>query len=183
MNKVRPFLLLALACCVLAACASLAGPRDIDLPLARLQAGLDRRFPMQNRAFELFDIELARPRISVLPHSGRVAIALDATMAPPFLRQSYRGRLALSGRLYIDQARSAVMMTEPMVEGFTLSGVDSARQRELTRVANILMNRILVDVPLYQFRTEDLQVAGVRFVPTSITTTARGLTVSVAPAH
>lgn len=181
MNKLRYLLLLALAC-VLAACASLSGPRDIDVPLSKLQAGLDRRFPMQNRAFELFDIELARPRISVLPDSGRVAIALDATMAPPFLRQSYRGKLALSGRLYIDQVKNAVMLTEPQVEGFTLSGVDSARQRELTRVANILMNRILLDVPLYQFRTEDLQYGGVRFVPTRISTTPRGLTVSVAPA-
>ena len=180
---VRNFILLALAAGFLAACASLSGPRDIELPLAKLQGSLDRRFPMQHRALELFDIELTRPRLSVMPDSGRVAIALDAAMSPAFLRQSWRGSLALSGRLYIDANRNAVMLGEPQVENFALPGMDGARQREFTRVANVLMNKVMVDVPLYQFRTEDLRYGGVRFVPTHIRTTPRGLVVSVAPAQ
>lgn len=179
---VRNLLLLALAAGFLAACATLAGPRDIELPLSKLQASLDRRFPMQNRALELFDIELTRPRLSVLNDSGRVAIALDASMSPAFLRQSWRGNLALSGRLYIDAARNAVMLAEPRVEAFNVTGLDGAGGRELTRVANVLMNKVMVDVPLYQFRTEDLRYGGVNFVPTRISTTPRGLMVSVAPA-
>lgn len=179
----RNVLLLALAAGLLAACASLAGPRDIELPLAKLQSSLDRRFPMQNRALELFDIALTRPRLSVLSDTGRVAIALDASVSPAFLRQSWSGNLALSGRLYVDAARNAVMLAEPQVDAFNISGVDSARQRELRRVANILMNKIVADVPVYQFSSEDLRYGGVQFVPTRISTTARGLVVSVAPAQ
>ena len=174
--------LFAILCLLaLSGCASLAGPRDIELPLHKLQSGLDRRFPIQNRALELFDIALSRPRISTLPDSGRIALRLDASVTPPFLRQSWRGSLALSGRLYIDPARNAVMMAEPGVDSFVVDGLDQSRQGQLLKVANILMEKVVADVPLYHFRPEDLRYAGVQFVPTRIVANARGLVVSVEP--
>ena len=104
-------------------------------------------------------------------------------MTPPFSRSSWRGKLALSGRLYIDQARNAVLMGEPRVDRFIVDGVDDSRQRQLAKVANVLMEQVVADVPLYQFRPEDLRYGGVQFVPTRIATTPRGLLVSVEPAH
>ena len=174
-------LLIALCLLALSGCAGLIGPRDIELPLAKLQTGLDRRFPLHNRAMELFDIELTRPRLSTLADSGRIALTLDASVAPAFIRQSYRGSLALSGRLYIDPARNAVMMAEPGIDSFVVDGVDEARQRQLAKVANVLMGKVVADVPLYHFRPEELRYGGVQFVPTRIVTNARGLVVSVEP--
>ena len=178
----RRILLLALAGVLLASCSTLVGPRDIELPLEKLQAGLDRRFPMNNRMLELFEVELSRPQLSLQPQDGRVGIALDASVAPPFIRQSWRGSMALSGRLYIDPVRNAVMLAEPRVDNFALDGVDSARQRQLGKVASLLMEQVVVDIPLYHFRPEELRYGGVQFVPTRIATNARGLVVSVEPA-
>ena len=179
---IKTVFLLALAGAVLAGCAGLLGPRDIELPLQKLQSGLERRFPMHNRALELFDIELTHPRLATLPDSGRIALTLDASVAPPFLRQSWRGTLALSGRLYIDPARNAVMMADPGVDSFVVEGVDPSRQRQLLKVANVLMDKVVADVPLYHFRPEELRYGGVQFIPTRIVTSARGLVVSVEPA-
>jgi hypothetical protein len=165
----------------LAGCAALTGPRDIEIPLHTLQSGLDRRFPLHNRALELFDVALTRPRLSLVPDSGRIALLLDASVAPPFLRQSWRGSLALSGRLYIDRARNAVMMAEPGVDSFVVDGVDESQQRQLAKVANVLMQKVVADVPLYHFRPDELRYGGVQFVPTRIITGARGLVVSVEP--
>jgi len=173
---------LVLACGLLGGCAGLIGPREIDIPLSKLQSGLDRRFPMNNRALELFDIQLSRPQLAVLPDADRVSLAMDALVAPPFLRQSWSGNLVLSGRLYLDPAGGAVLMGEPHVDQFAVAGVDDARQRQLTRVANILMAKVVSDVPLYHFRTEELRYGGVQFVPTRIATTARGVRVTVEPA-
>jgi hypothetical protein len=184
MNKlIKPFALLALACGLLVSCASLVGPRDIDIPLSKMQSSLDRRFPLQNRALELFDIELSRPQLLMQPESDRMSLSLDALVAPPFLRQSWRGNLVLSGRLYIDAPRGAVLMAEPRVERFTVDGIDEARQRQLGKIANLLMNNVVNDVPLYHFRPEDLRYGGVQFVPTRIIATAAGLRVSVEPAR
>jgi hypothetical protein len=175
-------LFLILACTLLVSCSTLVGPRDIDLPLEKLQSSLDRRFPLNNRLMEVFEIQLSRPTLTTLPDSGRVALAMDASVAPPFMRQSWRGTLALSGRLYVDPARNAVMMAEPRLDRFTVDGIDEGRQRQLAGVANVLMEQVISDVPLYHFRPEELRYAGVQFVPTRIVTGARGLTVSVEPA-
>lgn len=174
---------LALASCLLVACASLVGPRDIELPLSKMQSGLDRRFPLNNRALELFDIELSRPLLAMQPESDRISLSMQALVAPPFVRQSWRGSLVLSGRLYVDAARGAVLMADPRVDRFTVDGVDGARQRQLGKLAGLLMNSVVNEVPLYYFKPEDLRHGGVQFVPTRISTTARGLLISVEPAR
>lgn len=183
MNRLfKNLLMLALAGGLLASCASLVGPRDIELPLHKLQAGLDRRFPMNNRVLELFDVELSRPQLAILPATGRIALSADALLAPQFLRKSWRGSLVLSGRLYVDPVRNAVMMAEPQVDRFVIEGIDEARQRQFAKVANVLMDKIAADLPIYDFRPEDLRYGGMQFVPTRIATGPRGLVVSVEPA-
>lgn len=182
LKLVRNLILLALAGALLASCASVLGPRSIDLPLHKLQAGLDRRFPLNHRILELFQVELARPQLVLQHDSGRIGLVTDAAVGTPFSRQSWRGNLALSGRLYIDPVRNAVLMGEPRLDRFTVDGLDDARQRQLGKVANLLMEKVVADVPLYHFRPEDLRYGGVQFMPTRIATTARGLVVSVEPA-
>ena len=184
-NTVKNILVLALALGLglLASCASVVGPRDIELPLHKLQAGLDRRFPINNRMLELFEVELTRPQLTMLHDAGRIGMTMDALLTPPFSRAPWRGNLALSGRLYLDPARSAVLMGEPRVDRFKLDGVDESRQRQLAKVAKVLMDKVVADVPLYHFRPEDLRYGGVQFVPTGIATSPRGLVVSVEPAR
>ena len=174
---------IVLACGVLASCASLVGPRQIEVPLTKLQAGIDRRFPVDNRVLELFDIRLSRPQLTLQPGTDRVALNMEAYVAPPFMKQSWSGSLALSGRLVVDPARGAVIMSEPRVDKFAIDGVDEARQRQLGKVANVLMTKVIRDVPVYSFRMEDLRYAGVQFVPTRITSTADALVVTVEPAR
>jgi hypothetical protein len=165
----------------LAGCSTLSGPRQVEIPLAKLQAGLDRRFPMDNRLFDLLDLRLSHPRLTLLPEADRVAVSLEAYVAPPFMQQAFTGSLALSGRLYVDAARGAVFMTEPHVDNFTLSGIDAAYQRQLAGAANKLMGQLVRDVPVYNFRMEDLRYAGIQFVPTRLVTTRNGLLVTLEP--
>jgi hypothetical protein len=166
---------------VLAGCSTLSGPRQVEIPLAKLQAGLDRRFPMDNRLFDLLDLRLSHPRLSLLPEADRVAVSLEAYVAPPFMQQAFTGSLALSGRLVVDAARGAVFMTEPHVDNFTLSGIDAAYQRQLAGAANKLMGQLVRDIPVYNFRMEDLRYAGIQFVPTRLVTTRNGLLVTLEP--
>ena len=166
---------------LLTSCAGLIGPREVEVPLYKLQAGIERRFPVNNRMLELFDVQLSRPQLSLPDGTDRVAIGLDAHVAPPFIKQSWNGSLALSGRLVVDQARGAVFMVEPNVDRFELSGVDETRQQQLTKVANVLMNKVIRDVPVYSFRMEDLRYAGVQFVPTRIRTRPDAVLITLEP--
>ena len=170
------------AATLLSSCASILGPREVDLPLYKLQASLDRRFPINNRLLELFDVRLSRPQLNVLP-DDRVSLTVDASVAQSFLRNPLAGTLAFSGRLYIDQARSGVYLAEPRIERFAVSGIDESVQRQLARAANGLLDRAILDIPVYSFRMEELRYAGVQYVPTRIATTASGLRVSLEPAQ
>ncbi|MCC6070588.1 DUF1439 domain-containing protein [Massilia sp. GCM10020059] len=170
-----------LACSLLASCANVFGPRQVELPLHKLQAGMERRFPLNNRVLELFEIRLTRPQLALLPDTNRVALTMDASVAPPFLRQSWTGTMAMSGRLYVDAARGAVMMAEPRVDQFAIDGMDQSRQRQVTKVANVLVDQLVRDTPVYSFRPEDLRYAGVQFVPTRITAARDALLVTLEP--
>ncbi|KQQ88624.1 DUF1439 domain-containing protein [Massilia sp. Leaf139] len=165
----------------LSSCASILGPREVDLPLSKLQASLDRRFPMDNRLLELFDLRLSRPQLSVLP-GDRVALSMDASVAQSFLRNPLSGSLAFSGRLYVDQAKNGVYLAEPRLERFAISGLDESVSRQLSRAANGLLDQAILDIPVYSFRMDELRYAGVQYVPTRIATTATGLRVSLEPA-
>ncbi|MFM9438217.1 hypothetical protein ACFDR9_005320 [Janthinobacterium sp. CG_23.3] len=166
-----------LACALLCSCASLIGQRQLELPLAKLQQGLERRFPLENRMMALLHVELTRPRLALLP-DDRIGLALEAKIAPPFTKQSWRGGMAMSGRLLLDASRNAVFLREARVDQFTVDGVDAGVQRQLAKAANLVAQQIAGEVPLYNFRPEELRYAGVQFVPTGIRTTAAALIVT-----
>ena len=170
---------IAVGASLLASCSSLIGPRQVDLPLHKLQAGLDKRFPINERLLELFDVQLTRPQLAIQPEQDRVALAVEASVAPPFAR-AWTGNIAFSGRLYVDPGRAAVMMAEPRVDSLRLGNPEA--ERHLTRVANGLIDTVARDMPVYSFEQKDLRYAGVQFVPTRIQTTRTGLVVTLEPA-
>jgi hypothetical protein len=169
------------ACTLLSSCASLSGPRKVEIPLHKLQAGLERRFPVNNRIMELFSIRLSRPMLSIQPEADRIALALEASVSPPFATDAWTGSLSFSGRLYVDPGRSAVMMAEPRIDHLSL-GTNAEAERQLTRVANTLIGNVVRDMPVYAFDMNDLRYAGVQFIPTRIETTRSGLLVTLEPA-
>jgi hypothetical protein len=142
---------------------------------------MDRRFPVDNRMLKLFDVHLSQPQLAIMPEGDRVALTVAADVAPFFMRQSWTGSLALSGRLYVDPSRSGVFMAEPRVDHLAFDGAGESGQRQLAKLANAVIDEVLRDVPLYSFRMEDLRYAGVQYVPTSIRTVPGALRVTLEP--
>jgi hypothetical protein len=170
-----------LAAALLGACANLAGPRDVRVPLSSLQAGVSKRFPLNQRMVELFDVRLSNPTLSLQAGTERVGLHLDASVTPPFLKQAWRGTVSLSGRLSIDVARGAVFINDPHLDRVTIDGVDGDHERQFGALANALLSKSIRDVPVYHFRLDDLRYAGVQFVPTAIRTTADAVIIHVEP--
>ncbi|MES2743680.1 MAG: DUF1439 domain-containing protein [Pseudomonadota bacterium] len=173
----------ALLTAMLASCASLVGPRQLDVPLSRLQQGLDQRFPLHERVLDMFQVQLAHPQLSIPAGGDRVAVSMDASVAPPFMRQAWRGNLALSGRLEVDASRNAVFIRDARVDRFTVDGLNLAAQPHLANIANLITGQFTRDMPLYRFRPEDLRYAGMQFAPIAIVTQPSGLVVTFAPAR
>jgi hypothetical protein len=168
---------------LLASCATVIGPRRVELSQSRLQAGLERRFPLRNRMLELFDVQLTRPRLAIMPDTDRVGLTLDVSVSPPFLRQSWNGTLAMSGHLVLDNARNAVVLSATHVDSFDVEGMDGNRARDLGHAADLLVNQLMRDMPVYSFHPEDLRYAGVQFIPTRLETAPGALFVTLEPAR
>jgi hypothetical protein len=180
----RPAALLTIATALLlTACAGMLGPRDVELPIAKLQASLERKFPFNNRYLELFDIHVSNPKLTLQPDTNRVTTTMDATIAPPFVQQAWKGSFTLSGMLQLDPARRAVILAEPRMDHFTMDGVNAEQGRQIARISGLLAEQIVKDMPLYTFDDDSFRYGGTRFIPTKIVTRPTGLVVTFEPAR
>jgi hypothetical protein len=165
----------------LAGCASFTGPRDVGVPLDKLQRGLERHFPVQQRVLAVFDVQLSQPGIGIEGMNDRVQLSARMDVTPILGRQSWQGSLAISGRLVVDNARNAVFLQDARIDRFQLDALDARTQQQVAAVADVLANKLVRDMPLYTFRVEELRYAGVQFVPISIRTTPQGLLIHTEP--
>ena len=172
-----------LFCLVLASCASLVGPRRVELPLARLQQGLEQRFPIDQRMLELFDVRFSNPQLAILsePDNDRIAMTLDVSVTRLFQRQPRSGSLGLSGVLFVDAARNAVFLRDARIDKIAFDGLEESTQQRSAKLATLVVGQMLKDAPIYSFRPEDLRHAGVQFVPTAISIVPGALVVTVEP--
>ncbi|NEX60644.1 DUF1439 domain-containing protein [Noviherbaspirillum galbum] len=179
---VRFSLVFACVALILASCATLMGPRQVEIPLERLQQAMADRFPFNNRYLEMIDVRVANPRVTLQPDTNRITTAMDASIAPPFMGKPWTGNLALSGQLRVDPARSALVLGDPRVESLNIDGLDPKFGTYLGRAVGLLAEQLLKDMPLYTFRPDEFRHAGVNFLPTKITTGTSSLVVTFEPA-
>lgn len=170
------------ATAMLASCAGLSGPRQVEIPLEKLQASLGKHFPVRQRALSVFELQLANPQITTLRENDRIALSADLTVSPILVRQSWRGSLAISGRLVVDNVRHAVFLSDAQVDRFAVDGMGESQQRQIAGAANIVADKLIRDVPVYSYKPEDLRFAGIQFVPVSIRTTPSALVLVLEPA-
>lgn len=167
----------------LTGCATLSGgPRQVDIPIARLQENLARRFPLDKRVLEMFFIHLNQPQLTSRPEQERLLITLSTAVSTPLTKQPWQGRLVLSSKLFIDNARSAVVMREVRVEQLTTDGMDEARQQILAKVVDFVADHVLQDSVLYSFKPDELRYLGTQYVPIAIRPTHDALRLTFEPA-
>lgn len=183
MKKRHASFVLLFVAVLLASCATLLGPRDMEIPLARLQESIANRFPFNNRFLELLDVRVTNPKVSLLPDTNRIMTTMDASVAPPFMSRSWNGNFAVSGQLRFDPARNALVLADPRVEQFAVNGLDPLYANQIAKVGSLLAEQLLKDAPLYTFQPGELRYSGTRFNPTRITTRRDSLVVTFEPAR
>lgn len=167
---------------LLSGCASLLPPQEIEIPLSRLQQSVQKNFPFNARYFDLFEVSLGNPVLSLQPASDRLVLALEARVQPPLIKTPWQGELLISGGLRIDSVRRAVILTEPRLENIKLDATTGTYTSRLARLGSQLAEDLIGERVLYTFAPDAFVVAGKRFVPTGIATRKNSLVVSFEPA-
>ena len=175
-------LLTFLAVLLLSSCAALVGPRDVEVSQARLQEGLERRFPFNQRYLGLLDVSAVNPRLALLPGQNRISAAMDLSVRPVLgIGSGVRGSLVVSGVPRVDTARSMLLLGEPRVEQLDIDGLGRGTGSQLAGVASFLAQTLIGDLPVHTFAPETLRYAGVSFTPVKIVTGPDRVVVTFAP--
>lgn len=181
-DRVAVFVLSVSACLFwLAGCATIAGPREVEVPLARLQEGMARKFPISQRYLGLVEVAATNPRVQIQVETNRLLATVDAAITPVFMPRRLAGSFTVSGVLAVDPQRHMVVIREPRTEKLTLDGVDPELTSQLAKVSDLVAQRLLSDIALYTFDPTQFRYAGVQYYPTRIKPTLQGLVVTFEP--
>ena len=182
----RGFLLMAAAAMgitvSLAACAASTFPfipSHYTFSQQQVQEAVQRKFPYQRTISQVFQVQLANPVVGFLPDTNRVSIRLDAHLASPFLQEPVDGVFTLSSELAYDEASKSVVLKSPNVDSVNVSGGAQAYTQQINAAAALLATQLLTNYPIYTFKPEQLQFAGVNYEPGTITILTNGIRVQI----
>ena len=180
-TTIRALSCLALAA-LLAACASLGGPRVMTFSEADMARLLEQHGPFQRRLLEVLDVRVQHPTIRLLPESNRLSSAFDVAATERISRRTLSGRIAIEYGLRYDDAEKAIRMTQVRVNQFQLNDVPPEKRSGVQNLGALIAENMLDDAVLYRFRPNDLKNAeGVGLKPGNVAVTSRGLEVTLAP--
>ena len=166
----------------LGACASSTFPFIPDhytFSRAQVQTAVARKFPFHRTVSQLFDVALTNPVVGFEPDTNRVTVHVDAHVESPFLQQPVDGGFLLTSRLEYDAPSHAVVLRAPSVERVDADGQARAYQQQIQAAGAVAAAQLLDGYPIYTFKPEQLQFAGVNFEPGTITILTNGIRVQI----
>ncbi|KVN58815.1 hypothetical protein WM03_13030 [Burkholderia ubonensis] len=165
----------------LAACASTFPfiPDHYTFSRGDAQKAVARKFPYQKTVAQVLDVSLANPVVGLLPDQNRIAVQFDAHFVSPFLRAPVNGKFTVSGQLAYDVPSRSVVIKAPAVDNLTLDGDAQMYAQQIGAAAGMIATQLLTDYPIYTFKPEQLQFAGVNYEPGTITILTNGIRVAI----
>ena len=178
----RNLLLLSGATLLLGGCAAVLGPRNIEVSQQRLQELVARRFPVNKRYLELFDVSIGTPRLTLLPEDNRIATQFDVTATDRLLRRPMNGSMDLNYALRFEPADNTVRLADVRVDSFLLGDVPGPLQNQLNRIGRLLAEEMLDGEVVHTLKPEDVKNAqGRGYRPGDLKVTSRGLLLTLNP--
>ena len=185
----RRFLISALSVCAaasitapLVACATSTFPFIPDhytFSQKQVQDAVQRKFPYQRTVSQVLDVALSNPVVGLLPDTNRVSVRVDARLASPFLQQPVSGVLTLSSQLEYDPQSRSVVLRSPNVDNVSVDGNAQVYAQQINAAAALMATQLLANYPVYTFKPEQLQFAGVNYEPGTITILTNGIRVQI----
>lgn len=154
------------------------GPSGHKVSEAQLQRAVAERFPLRYPVGGLLAIDLASPRLRLLPALNRLGTAVVVQASGPALGRRYTGAFDLDFGLRYEARDQTVRAYQLRVNALRFADLPPGPAALLTGYGPALAEQSLQDVVLHQLRPEDLALPdGLGLQPDSLTVTARGLVI------
>lgn len=177
-RAVPPLLLLVWLLALLSACAT--GPRSVEIPLAQLQAALERRFPQVPRLGGLAVLEVGVPRLQLLPGQNRLRVDFSVASSGRIAPRPPRGELGLSFGLRYEPGAATIRAADVRLEQIDVQGVPQEVRGFLRTAGALVAEQLLDGAVLHTLRPEDVARAG-GWMPGAIRVTPTGVRVELLP--
>jgi hypothetical protein len=145
----------------------------------QVQDAVARKFPIQRTASQIFDVVLSNPSVGMAPDRNRVTVRVDARLATPFMPNPVNGAFTLSTQLGYDAQSRSVVLLSPSVDDSQFTGDAAQYNQQIAAAGALLAAQLLDHYPIYTFKPEELQFAGVSYEPGTITVLSNGIRVQI----
>ncbi|SAL18854.1 DUF1439 domain-containing protein [Caballeronia telluris] len=145
----------------------------------QVQEAVARKFPLQRTASQIFDVVLSNPLVGLAPDRNRVTVRLDARLSTPFMPNPVNGVFTLSSQLAYDAASHSVILMSPTVDDAQVTGQAAQYRQQINAAGALIATQLLDRYPIYTFKPEQLQFAGVNYEPGTITVLTNGIRVQI----
>ena len=186
----RRFLLAALTGCSalgitvsLAACATPIFPfipSHYTFSQQQVQDAVQRKFPYQRTVSQVFDVALTNPVVGFLPDRNRVTVKLDARLRDAVHAAAGQRRVHAVERTRLRRrqpiSRAQVADCRQFV---SVTGRRRQYNQQINAAGALLATQLLDRYPIYTFKPEQLQFAGVNYEPGTITILTNGIRVQI----
>jgi hypothetical protein len=173
---------LLLAALVLAACATLGGPRTFTLSEAQLGRLIDERMNKSLTFLRLFDINLANPKVALDPATGRVITSMDANLKNPFSGNRLSGVAKISGKPGFDPKTGSIVLADTRAEEFKLDGLPPQYSNQINAMGKMVAGEFMRDLAIYTLKPDDLKLNGVNYTPGKFEVLQNALAITLNPA-
>jgi hypothetical protein len=154
-------------------------PDHYDFSRQQVQEAVARKFPLQRTASQIFDVVLANPLVGMAPERNRVTVRLDARLTTPFMPNAVNGAFTLSSQLAYDAASRSVILLSPTVDDSRVTGEAAQYNQQINAAGALIATQFLDRYPIYTFKPEQLQFAGVNYEPGTITVLTNAIRVQI----
>lgn len=173
---------IVLSACALAACASLMGPRTVDISSNELLSKFSKQFPLTKRVLGMFDVTATTPRLNMMADTNRVAADVDLGAKDIFSNKNYLGTVGVSFGLRFEPQDQTLRLMQLKIEHIHIEGMPASFQQMLVDLGTKISNEQFQDFPIHHFKPEDLRSADrMGYQVADIQVTQTGLAVHLVP--
>ena len=151
------------------------------VPLNLLQTEVAKRFPLRYPVAGLVNIDLAAPRLGLLPEQNRMRAQMPVTAAGPGLARSQQGSFTVDFALRYEHSDRSLRAHQLKVYRFRFPGLPPDAVDMLNSYAPSLAEQALREVVLYQLQPKEAAMADLLGLqPGRVSVTEQGLLVELA---
>ena len=176
--NVKYLIVLLLVC--LCGCAVM-GDKTINVTEAQIQQKLNEKLAVPFSLLKIFDVNLSNSIVKFDQASGRMQTTLDTHLKSPLLKDSFDGKVVISGKLRFDAATQSIKLDEPLIDALNFTGLDEKYADIFSALTKQIGGQVLNGLTLYEVKPEDLTVGNTHYQPKDMQITSQGLQITLLP--